>query len=80
MELKLLPLHRHFAAELSGLDLAALPPAAVAAIKEAIDRYAVLVFPPQTSTTTASSPLAAAAARSSRRATIAWCAGCSTQK
>jgi alpha-ketoglutarate-dependent 2,4-dichlorophenoxyacetate dioxygenase len=48
MELKLLPLHRHFAAEVSGLDLAALPPAAVAAIKEAIDRYAVLVFPRQT--------------------------------
>jgi alpha-ketoglutarate-dependent 2,4-dichlorophenoxyacetate dioxygenase len=45
VSLELRPLHRVFAAEVSGIDLAAaLPAAAIAAIWRAIDRYAVLVF------------------------------------
>jgi alpha-ketoglutarate-dependent 2,4-dichlorophenoxyacetate dioxygenase len=41
-------LHPLFAAEVAGIDLAApLPPAAVAALDDAVNRHAVLVFPGQ---------------------------------
>jgi alpha-ketoglutarate-dependent 2,4-dichlorophenoxyacetate dioxygenase len=45
MSLELRPLHPLFAAEASGIDLsAALPAASIAAIRRAIDDYAVVVF------------------------------------
>lgn len=46
--LRLTPLHPVFAARVDGMDLSRpLPPAQVAAIEAAMDRYAVLVFPGQ---------------------------------
>jgi alpha-ketoglutarate-dependent 2,4-dichlorophenoxyacetate dioxygenase len=48
MPMQIKQLHPLFAAEVAGIDLAApLPPAAVAALDDAINRHAVLVFPGQ---------------------------------
>src|ERR1041385_317389 len=41
-------IHPLFAAEVTGVDLAALIPETTAALRDAIDRYAVLVYPGQT--------------------------------
>lgn len=46
--MRLAPLHPLFAAQVSGLDLAtALDDSIIAALRDALDRYAVLVFPGQ---------------------------------
>ncbi|MES2289102.1 MAG: TauD/TfdA family dioxygenase [Pseudomonadota bacterium] len=50
--MNLRPLHRHFAAEITGIDLSKpLAPTEVSSIQNAIDRYAVLVFPEQAAVT-----------------------------